>query len=696
MQSRGVGGKAIMASGTRRGAGRAAAAIVVCAAFIACGGSSGKNQPSMSVSTNQITVSATLADPAPTATVEIVITNPPSSGLYVGANYTTNGIDTAALSGTSGNTAAVLVSFKFPAVLGVGKYDDTLMLAVCNDSQCTSQIANSPQTVSVTYTVTSAPLSLGSISPSTVVAGGSGFSLTANGSGFTAASTVQWNGSNRPTTYLSPTQLTAQIAAADVGTPGTVTVTVSDPGAGVSNGVAFTIQTPAPLALTAIYPSSVVAGGPDFVLTVAGTGFGVSSSVTWTGAPLPTSYVSPTELTANVSAADIASPGTVSIAVQNPGSTSNALTLTIGAPSKDAVSFLITPSHTGVVNFNSVSFPAASTWSVNLGGAPSYAIIAAGKVFVTVGVSGNSQLVALDQATGATAWGPISIAGPANAAYDGGIVFVLSSTSGGPGLLQAFDAASGALKWSVLLTGQYSFSSAPTAANGLVFTGGAGVGGTLYAVNAANGAIAWTQPVANGDSSTPAVTADGVYVTYPCETYDFRPETGALLWNNYTGCSGGGGATPVVANSVIYAPNGFGSYSGMTFNAETGTLLGSYAADNPPAIGPQIGYFLQSGTLRGITLDNSTILWSFAGDGMLVTSPIGVNQYVIVGSSSGRLYALDGTTGAQVWTVNLGAALPAGAGWGSRMPFSGLAAGDGLLVVPAGNTLTAFTLSTSP
>lgn len=607
MQARGVGGKAIMASRTRRGAGRAAAAIVALAALVACGGSSGKNQPSMSVSTNQITVSATLADPAPTATVEIVITNPPSSSLYVGANYTTNGIDTAALSGTSGNTAAVLVSFKFPAVLGVGKYDDTLMLAVCNDSQCTSQIANSPQTVSVTYTVTSAPLSLGSISPSTVVAGGSGFTLTANGSGFTAASTVQWNGSNRPTTYLSPT-----------------------------------------------------------------------------------------ELTANVSAADIASPGTVLIAVQNLGSTSNALTLTVGAPSKDAVSFQITPSHTAVINFNSVSFPAASTWSVNLGGAPSYAIIAAGKVFVTVGVSGNSQLVALDQATGATAWGPISIAGPANAAYDGGIVFVLSSTSGSPGLLQAFDAASGALKWSVLLTGQYSFSSAPTAANGLVFTGGAGVGGTLYAVNAANGAIAWTQPVANGDSSTPAVTVDGVYVTYPCETYDFRPETGALLWNNYTGCSGGGGATPVVANSVIYAPNGFGSYDGMTFNAETGTLLGSYAADNPPAIGPQIGYFLQSGTLRGITLANSTILWSFAGDGTLVTSPIGVNQYVIIGSSSGTLYALDGTTGAQVWTVNLGAALPAGAGWGSRMPFSGLAAGDGLLVVPAGNTLTTFTLSTSP
>lgn len=699
-------GIAFTVSGGGRRAERATIAIVASAVLVGCsnGGSpfgvpgGGQNEPSMSVSTNQITVSATLADPAPTSTVEIIVANQPSTGLYIGYDTTNNGISAVALGSTTANTATILVSFKPPAVLGPGTYNDTLTLAVCKDAQCASQIANSPQTVSVTYTVTSGALSLASISPSTVVAGGPGFTLTANGSGFAAASALQWNGSNRPTTYLSPNQLTAQIAAADVSTPGTVTVTVSNAGTGggVSNGVVFTIQASAVLALGAVYPASVVAGGPGFVLAVVGTGFVVSSAVTWNGAPLPTTYVSPTELTATVSAADIASPGAASISVQNPAGTSNALTLTIGAASKEAVSFQITPSHAGVINFSSVSFPAASTWSVDLGGAPSYALIAAGKVFVTVSVSGNTHLVALEQATGATVWGPIPIAGAANAAYDAGTVFVLGGMFGSPALMQAFDAASGSLRWSTLLAGQYAFSSAPTAASGLVFTGGAGSGGTLYAVDAANGAIAWTRPVANGSSSTPAVTVDGVYVTYPCQAYDFRPETGTLIWRNNTGCSGGGGATPVVANGVLYAPNGFGSYNGMTFDAGTGTLIGSYVADNPPAIGPQIGYFLQSGTLRGITLANNSIRWSFAGDGMLVTSPIGVNQYVFVGSSAGNLYALDGTTGAQVWTANVGAALPRGAGWGASMPFSGLAAGDGLLVVPAGNTLTAFTLSSSP
>ncbi len=70
-----------------------------------------------------------------------------------------------------------------------------------------------------------------------------------------------------------------------------------------------------------------------------------------------------------------------------------------------------------------------------------------------------------------------------------------------------------------------------------------------------------------------------------------------------------------------------------------------------------------------------------------------VNQYVLIGSSSGNLYALDGSTGHQVWQVTLGSAVGSGA---ASLPMSGLAAGDGLLVVPAGTKVTAYTLSTNP
>jgi len=168
---------------------------------------------------------------------------------------------------------------------------------------------------------------------------------------------------------------------------------------------------------------------------------------------------------------------------------------------------------------------------------------------------------------------------------------------------------------------------------------------------------------------------------------------GESVWNANTGCEGGGGATPVVANQLVYSPNNPGGYNGLVYNAETGANAGTYVADSPAAFTTSTGYFLQSGTLRGITLNNSTVQWSFAGDGKLAGSPIAVNQYVIIGSGSGNLYAVDGGSGAQVWQVSLPAPIVAAP---NQLPFSGLAAGDGLLVVPAGTKVTAYVLASNP
>jgi PKD repeat protein len=64
-------------------------------------------------------------------------------------------------------------------------------------------------------------------------------SLAVNGSGFTAASVVQFNGVNAPTTFLGSTQLTAINPE-----EGSYTVTVFDPTSGISNGVSFTCVDP--------------------------------------------------------------------------------------------------------------------------------------------------------------------------------------------------------------------------------------------------------------------------------------------------------------------------------------------------------------------------------------------------------------------------------------------------------------------
>ena len=64
-----------------------------------------------------------------------------------------------------------------------------------------------------------------------------------DGTGFTPASVVRWNGAARTTTYVSRTRLTVSIPAGDVAAAGSATLTVSNPapGGGVSAGQDFEI-----------------------------------------------------------------------------------------------------------------------------------------------------------------------------------------------------------------------------------------------------------------------------------------------------------------------------------------------------------------------------------------------------------------------------------------------------------------------
>jgi hypothetical protein len=84
------------------------------------------------------------------------------------------------------------------------------------------------------------------ISPSNTPPGGNPFTLTVNGSNFVAASVVQWNGSDRATTFVSSTQLTAAIPASDIATAGTPQVTVfsPSPGGGTTSALTFNIGIP--------------------------------------------------------------------------------------------------------------------------------------------------------------------------------------------------------------------------------------------------------------------------------------------------------------------------------------------------------------------------------------------------------------------------------------------------------------------
>jgi hypothetical protein len=183
----------------------------------------------------------------------------------------------------------------------------------------------------LTFTMTNpVPFILG-LTPSLAMAGGPSFTLAVSGSNFIRSSTVQWNGADRPTNFISSNQITAMISTSDFLNAGSAEITVSNPGpgGGTSAASSFTVKDPDnPLPnISSIYPNAATAGGVGFSLTVYGSGFVSSSTVQWNGNSRNTTFLNAAQLVAVIPQNDLASAGTALITVASPapgGGVSNA------------------------------------------------------------------------------------------------------------------------------------------------------------------------------------------------------------------------------------------------------------------------------------------------------------------------------------------------------------------------------------
>jgi hypothetical protein len=232
-----------------------------------------------------------------------------------------------------------------------------------------------------TLDLTFTPTAVGSRTATLVVTDNSDYvngsqqTVDLTGTGFQATTTTAVASSANPSVFGQSVTFTATVTPQGLGTP-TGTVTFNDGTAAICNAVALssgqatctpaslavgthsitavysgdsnfktstsssltqTVNTPAP-ALTSISPSTATAGGVAFTLTVNGTGFVSSAVVQWNGAPLSTTFVSATQLTAQVAASLIANAGTAAVTVVENGLTSNSASLTITAGVASGVS----------------------------------------------------------------------------------------------------------------------------------------------------------------------------------------------------------------------------------------------------------------------------------------------------------------------------------------------------------------------
>lgn len=353
----------------------------------------------------------------------------------------------------------------------------------------------------------------------------------------------------------------------------------------------------------------------------------------------------------------------------NPSS-SAALSFPVAASGSDAVVFQIDARHDG----NQLRGPLTASsltekWGVDLNGDASSPLIARGRVFVMAG-----GMYALSAATGQTEWRDAYATGTLT--YDGQEVFAL--TPGGT--LTAYTASAGHKLWAVKLPVQATFTAPPTAYDGVVYVSGAGVGGTLYAVSEADGHIRWQRFVQNGDNSSPAVDDSGAYVSYS-DHQDYRfTLSGRLVWNYAPSGEGGSGSTPVLHGNSVYTRGDPTFDSPIILSKASGKLTGAFATDSEPAFDSTSMYTLQDGNLVAVDPSGSPNRWTFAGQN-LTTAPVISNGVVYAASISGTVYGVSAATGTQVWSGTAGDGDANG---------TGMAVGGGLLLVPAGSTLTAF------
>jgi hypothetical protein len=180
--------------------------------------------------------------------------------------------------------------------------------------------------VTADYNTTAAPLTLSSLSPAATVPGGPSFTLTLNGTGFSAATLVSVAGTYPAVKFISPTQLSVTVTAAQIATPGAFQVYVED------------FPTGASCAAFGFLPFTV-ANAPIVTPSPASLSFTAQSVGTTSASKLVTlKNTSPSSVTVN----SIAATGNFAIASKTCGSS-----LAAGATCKVNVTF--TPSVSGAI-----------------------------------------------------------------------------------------------------------------------------------------------------------------------------------------------------------------------------------------------------------------------------------------------------------------------------------------------------------
>jgi outer membrane protein assembly factor BamB len=194
--------------------------------------------------------------------------------------------------------------------------------------------------------------------------------------------------------------------------------------------------------------------------------------------------------------------------------------------------------------------------------------------------------------------------------------------------------------------------------------------GVLSAIDKRTGHLLWWRSLGRLSASSPAVTANTVYVTIlysghpksPGRVYAINSANGAVRW--WHGLPSPSESSPLIDQGHLF----FGSQKGTVYalNDRNGSLIWTYHAHASvkasPTLSDGVLYFGDySGRLQAISERTGRALWvsksegALLGSGTFYSTAAVVYGRVFLGNTDGRIYAYDASSGHLDWAVQTGA-----------------------------------------
>jgi outer membrane protein assembly factor BamB len=257
--------------------------------------------------------------------------------------------------------------------------------------------------------------------------------------------------------------------------------------------------------------------------------------------------------------------------------------------------------------------------------------------------SGGGSVVALNEATGATAWQLTTTAGvESSPAVFGGVVYVGADD----GTVYAINESTGAVIWTQTLAGPVHSSPAVVSARGVLVVGDNS--GYITALQLSNGALAWHVLTGGAVTATPLYFSNNIYVgSTDGKEYALVAKTGLPVWTYTTG-----GA--ITASNVTFGTSiGVGSTdanvyyldskSGAVVNELVGAKYGGQGANGPiVGMSGSLNFMVaetSNGTGLASRVSGTDQTWKWTSSAGMTSTPTILNGVVYITGLDMALHA---------------------------------------------------------